>query len=354
MLTRLTRTAPWVTLTGVVTLLAGLGWDAILHRLDPELAAREGVFALANPSHLLFAAGIAVTVAGMTLFLLGRLAGWRRQPEPRRTLLAVPPVALVLLAATSLGIALASGSGLSGAGRHPQAQVSGIDAVPATEHEASVAAQGATPQPGGHDQTQAGAAIAAATGGQSDAQHRPDIPISAADLTTLQQQIAAARAGTEQYQDVRAALRDGYIEVTQDLPGIAAHFVSARNVADGVFDPAKPEILLYAKLDNQWKLVGLSYLAPFDGSATQPEGFAGPLDVWHNHTGLCFQGQRVIGAEMDKAQCQAAGGRFLANTGWMGHLWLYNEAPEGLFAKENSNLKGSGAVLTRADLAAMP
>jgi hypothetical protein len=37
----------------------------------------------------------------------------------------------------------------------------------------------------------------------------------------------------------------------------------------------------------------------------------------------------------------------------MMHLWLYYESPEGLFSHENSRLKGSGAVLSRAELAAM-
>lgn len=37
----------------------------------------------------------------------------------------------------------------------------------------------------------------------------------------------------------------------------------------------------------------------------------------------------------------------------MAHLWLYSESPEGLFAHQNSALKGSGAVVTRAEIAAM-
>jgi hypothetical protein len=356
MLTRLIRSAHWVTFTGVVALLVGLGWDAVLHRLDPGLAEREGVFNLSNPGHVLFAGGIAVVVAGMTLFLLGRLAGWQGQRAARRTLLAVPPIALVALAAVSFGVAMASGSSLSGRHTHTTEEVHVHDDGMVhnhEEHQAFVAAQGGASQQAGHDHGQAGAALAKSDDGQSRHQHGEDIPISGADLIKLQDQLVAARAGTEQYQDVRVALRDGFIQVTQDLPGIAAHFVSARYLADGVFDPAKPEILLYAKLDGLWKLVGLSYLSPHNGTETAPEGFAGPLDVWHYHTGLCFQGQRVISNSLDQSQCQARGGRFTANTGWMAHLWLYDEGPEGLFAHENSLLKGSGAVLTRADIAAM-
>src|SRR3712207_5103233 len=61
---KLISLSPSVVSVGVVTLLAGLAWDAILHRLDPDLAAREGLFALTNPGHVLFGGGVAVIVAG--------------------------------------------------------------------------------------------------------------------------------------------------------------------------------------------------------------------------------------------------------------------------------------------------
>src|SRR5262245_44172156 len=76
------RTAPWVTLSGTLDMLLGFGLDALLHRLDPTLAAREGIFTLANPGHALFAAGLALVVASGVLFLLGQLgatASWLRR-----------------------------------------------------------------------------------------------------------------------------------------------------------------------------------------------------------------------------------------------------------------------------------
>lgn len=68
------RRAPWLALAGTIVLLVGLGLDAILHRLDPTLADREGIFTLANPGHFLFALGLGLIVASGALSLAGQLA----------------------------------------------------------------------------------------------------------------------------------------------------------------------------------------------------------------------------------------------------------------------------------------
>jgi DNA-binding beta-propeller fold protein YncE len=55
-----------VAAAGVVVTIAGLAWDAALHARDHALAAREGVFTLTNPSHLLFLAGICLVAMGIS------------------------------------------------------------------------------------------------------------------------------------------------------------------------------------------------------------------------------------------------------------------------------------------------
>ena len=73
----MTRWFPWITVWGAATLLGGLAWDAWLHRVDPDLAVREGVFTLTNPSHALLVIGVALVIAGAIMFLVAHLSAAR-------------------------------------------------------------------------------------------------------------------------------------------------------------------------------------------------------------------------------------------------------------------------------------
>ncbi len=68
------RTWIYVALLGVAGIVGGLIVDASLHAADHTLAAREGIFTLTNPGHLLLALGVGlVTVAVGTLVVLTHL-----------------------------------------------------------------------------------------------------------------------------------------------------------------------------------------------------------------------------------------------------------------------------------------
>jgi hypothetical protein len=106
---------------------------------------------------------------------------------------------------------------------------------------------------------------------------------------------------------------------------------------DTTFDASQPNQLLYEPTEDGsgWVLVGVSYSQPVVDPNVPPDGFAGPLDVWHYHTNLCFGSWGVRIAD-DKADCDQTAGVFVARTGWLAHLWLYKDSPEGMFSHENS------------------
>ena len=172
----------------------------------------------------------------------------------------------------------------------------------------------------------------------------PQQPISEATRLQLQAQQETARAVAIKYPTVADAERAGYRESTVYVPCIGAHYT---NVALArAFDPATPSELLYAGTAPDSRIVGLSYLVYHRGGA--PAGFAGPNDVWHQHTfngGLCITSAGlVIGAESTTpAQCAAAGGRKVPLTDvWMLHDWVVPgfECSWGVFASECPELGG--------------
>jgi hypothetical protein len=169
-------------------------------------------------------------------------------------------------------------------------------------------------------------------------------PIGLATREVLQGEQEQARAVAAKYATVADAEKAGYRMSTPYVPCIGAHYT---NIAlAGQFDPAKPSELLYDATTPTAHIVGLSYLVYHPGGA--PEGFAGPNDVWHQHTfngGLCVNRSGVVvGAESTTpAACQALGGNKIPLTDiWMLHDWVVPgfECSWGVFAAECPELGG--------------
>jgi hypothetical protein len=146
------------------------------------------------------------------------------------------------------------------------------------------------------------------------------------------------------YPTVADAMRAGYGMSTVYVPCIGAHYTNIPLAQR--FDPAAPSELLYDGTSPNARIVGLSYLVYHPGGA--PDGFAGPNDVWHQHTfngGLCINANGVVvGNEgTTTAECRSRGGIKVPLTDiWMLHDWVVPgfECSWGVFAAECPELGG--------------
>ena len=191
-----------------------------------------------------------------------------------------------------------------------------------------------------------------------------DLMGTASDFTNLcpltDREIREATEWMEQYQNVNAAIADGFVQVTQWIPGQGRHMVKSAGPGgalggqDDVFIAAEPESLLYSpdsSVPGGWRLGGAMWIMPIDIVPTVPEGFTGNEDAWHYHQGLCLHSAGYAVAEnTTEAQCYSMGGNlWIERAGWLVHLWNYNLNPIGRFVEINDNLTAGpstgGAVL---------
>lgn len=166
--------------------------------------------------------------------------------------------------------------------------------------------------------------------------------VSFAELRETLSNLERARLATAKYQDARAAEADGYRPTGPDVPGMGIHFVL--NEGQGKFDVEKPSILLYEKnpsLPGGFALVGVSYvLNTPEGPDGQPlnSPFPKALAVWHRHDNICLLQDRSTPAGLTPEQCGQKGGRFIAQTGWMVHAWIWKDNADGIFSFTNPSV----------------
>jgi hypothetical protein len=175
------------------------------------------------------------------------------------------------------------------------------------------------------------------------AEQQPDALLDPQTRATLAQQLSAARTTAMQYPTVADAQSAGYHLVGGGYgPGAGAHYIRFGGGVFGRFDPATPPTLIYDGTTPTSHIVGLMYLG-MGLNSTAPEGFAGPNDHWHRHSGVCTKGLEVIfpvDADVTQAQCTAKGGFYMKTTTWMVHAWVVPgwESPSGVFSHENPDL----------------
>jgi len=174
----------------------------------------------------------------------------------------------------------------------------------------------------------------------------PANTVTAADLPRLKQQVEAVRAAAERLSTPDAAKAAGYANTTSDVPFMGEHYLNMDLVRKGVFDPARPQGLLFSKIGpgGAEQLVGVWFLLipGVNGIRpdVQPPGFAGNLALWHAHVGLCLVGFSGASEGETQQSCAAKGGSYTPDLRWMMHVWVapLQDNPDGIFAYLNRDL----------------
>lgn len=157
------------------------------------------------------------------------------------------------------------------------------------------------------------------------------------DLTqqaTFDREWAAAVGAVTNLDTPAEAAAAGYTRSAVQGAGVGVHWVNW-TLIDAPFEPAHPAMLLFDEGDGGHDLVGFSYWV----RATQPEGFTGPNDVWHQHTNLC-----VVNGWIDRENSASpadCAGQYLAGSDlWMLHARVVPGHPNrwGQFATLNPEL----------------
>lgn len=138
----------------------------------------------------------------------------------------------------------------------------------------------------------------------------PSTSVSSEDQLSAQTRadLATARAATARYHRVERAEAEGYINLNFCEEGEGCHWLNP-SLLDGVFDPAKPEILLYVPDGDGWRLVAVEYVVPLSLSEGAPAGFEGAADTWREDS-------EGVGL-------------------WELTVWLWLSNPNGLFEQHN-------------------
>lgn len=346
--------------TGIAALLAGLGVDAWLHAQDETLAAREGIFTLTNPGHLLLGGGLALTCAGILMALYfawgmsqaGAILGrrWVRVIGLQAVGAAAVGATVFAVAVSAAGHDHADTDAAAAALHAHGATMAVADMAPASGgfESLAIARPGVTPMQGeammsGGDVAAAGAAPA---DGEMSMAHahadagtmpapaeasdsavpsdgtmisddaRPDGMLSpdgaampagahghpeptAEERTCLVALTADAKAATARFADIDVARAEGY-RISDDPT--ETHMPNRAYMRDGkTLDLAYPETLVYVMDDSgERRFVGALYKA-IKGQGPTPCGAA---TYWHTH-GRCIDAAGAVIAENKDKTCPA-------------------------------------------------
>ena len=182
----------------------------------------------------------------------------------------------------------------------------------------------------------------------------PDVPLvklEPAVRTELLRQLSLTLDVVKKYPTVKDAEAAGYRRAGPFLPGLGTHYVGGKTNQSGTLtddDILHPATIIYAGNAPDSPIAGFMYISiSMRPGGNEPEGFAGPNDHWHYHTGICLTNgtggvMEALGFDgsITAESCKAKGGNYKAVTQYQLHVWTvpgYTD-PLGVFAHTNPAL----------------
>jgi hypothetical protein len=141
----------------------------------------------------------------------------------------------------------------------------------------------------------------------------------------LARQMAEVRQATAKYHDLAVALADGYVPFGEapcvaepTLGAMGFHYYNPALLHDGVLDPLRPELLVYAPSDNGVRLGAVEYMMPLStwNSTEPPDLFGKPFD-----------------GPMPEHEPNTSGIHYDQ------HAWVWAHNPEGVLATWNPSVE---------------
>ena len=139
--------------------------------------------------------------------------------------------------------------------------------------------------------------------------------------------VREARAATDVYHSLEAAIAAGYRLMGPDMPNMGEHWINPRIAVRRPFDPARPSVLTYVRVDGKPVLTGVAYTVPVRPGESPPTfPFEG---AWHYHAASLEA--EAFGHKPHTMEQAATDEPRLA----MLHAWIWVENPDGLFTADN-------------------
>ncbi|MGH7617894.1 MAG: hypothetical protein ACREPM_11745 [Gemmatimonadaceae bacterium] len=180
-----------------------------------------------------------------------------------------------------------------------------------------------------------------------------EVPLANLPVETrvkLLHQLSLTMDVIKKYPTVKDAEAAGYRRAGPFIPGLGTHYVGGRSGRGSALsddDILHPSTIIYVGNAPTSPIAGFMYISSVMAGAPEPEGFAGPNDHWHYHTGICLVrgpngAQEALGFDGSITQdgCKAKSGNWVATTQYLLHVWTvpgYSN-PLGVFAHANPAL----------------